>query len=122
MAAAISLATGKERRDNVFPKQPVVLEANHLGTLILALKHKGYEVFGPTARDGAIVYDRIGSPQDLPCSYDRRARTGTLPDCAARRSGLFRLCGGTTKLEKISSPGKCATLLCRASGENVAES
>jgi sulfhydrogenase subunit beta (sulfur reductase) len=69
VAAAISLATGKERRDNVFPKQPVVLEANHLGTLILALKRKGYEVFGPTARDGAIVYDRIGSPQDLPAGW-----------------------------------------------------
>jgi sulfhydrogenase subunit beta (sulfur reductase) len=69
VAAASLLASGKKRWDNVFPKQPVVLEANRLGTLILALKRKGYEVIGPTVRDGAIVYDRIGSPESLPVGW-----------------------------------------------------
>ena len=37
--------------------------------MILALERKGYEVVGPTVRDAAIVYDRIGSPEDLPVGW-----------------------------------------------------
>jgi formate hydrogenlyase subunit 6/NADH:ubiquinone oxidoreductase subunit I len=69
VVAASSLATGKEKCDNVFPKQPVVLKADHLWTLILALMRRGYEVVGPTVRDGAIVYDRIGSLEELPAGW-----------------------------------------------------
>jgi formate hydrogenlyase subunit 6/NADH:ubiquinone oxidoreductase subunit I len=76
VVAACSLATGKEKWDNVFPKQPVVLKANHLGTLILVLLRRGYEVVGPTVRDGAIVYDRIGSPEELPVGWTDEQEPG----------------------------------------------
>ncbi len=67
---------GIEKCDNVFPKQPVVLKANHLGTLILALLRRGYEVVGPTVRDGAIVFDRIGSPEALPVGWSDEQEPG----------------------------------------------
>ena len=76
MAAASSFATGKERRDDVFPKQPVVLRANHLGNLILELRRRSYEVVGPTERDGAIVYDHIGSLEDLPVGWTDEQKPG----------------------------------------------
>jgi sulfhydrogenase subunit beta (sulfur reductase) len=37
-----------------------------LGELIDALRRAGYQVVGPTMRDGAIVYDEIAGPGDLP--------------------------------------------------------
>jgi ferredoxin len=37
-----------------------------LDDLFRALAHEGYEVHGPTVRDGAIVLDRIRSTSDLP--------------------------------------------------------
>jgi len=37
--------------------------------LINALLRRGYEVVGPTVRDGAIIYDHIASPEDLPAGW-----------------------------------------------------
>jgi ferredoxin len=43
-----------------------VLPAEGLGELFAALVRRGYTLVGPTARDGAVVYDRLSSPEDLP--------------------------------------------------------
>ncbi len=40
-----------------------------LGQLFGALQRRGYHLVGPTLRDGAIVYDAIGSPADLPAGW-----------------------------------------------------
>jgi sulfhydrogenase subunit beta (sulfur reductase) len=37
-----------------------------LKQLVALLWSRGYEVIGPTVRDGAIVYDRLASVSDLP--------------------------------------------------------
>jgi hypothetical protein len=36
-----------------------VLRPDAIDALIRALARRGYEVIGPTIRDGAIVYDRV---------------------------------------------------------------
>jgi sulfhydrogenase subunit beta (sulfur reductase) len=59
----------KERCEDVSPSQPVVLRAHQLGTLIQMLLRRGYEVVGPTVRDGAIVYDRVASLEELPAGW-----------------------------------------------------
>ena len=46
-----------------------ILLASELGRLIAALVRKGYVVVGPTVRDGAIVYDRLESVEDLPVGW-----------------------------------------------------
>jgi len=46
-----------------------ILGADQMGKLIEALVRKGYEVIGPTLRDGAIVYDKVESVGDLPAGW-----------------------------------------------------
>ncbi|MGK4003589.1 4Fe-4S dicluster domain-containing protein [Sorangium sp. So ce1036] len=46
--------------------RPVVLARGDLGRLFDALRAEGYRVVGPTVRDGAIVYDTIEGPSELP--------------------------------------------------------
>ncbi len=47
----------------------VILKQDHFQLFLAALSGKGYEVVGPTVRDGAIVYDTITSVADLPLGY-----------------------------------------------------
>jgi len=46
--------------------EKLILEAGDLVRLFEALKGRGFTVVGPTVKDGAIVYDRLASPADLP--------------------------------------------------------
>jgi ferredoxin len=48
---------------------PAILDSTHLATLIDALRRRGYQIIGPSLRDGAIVYDRIESLQELPAGW-----------------------------------------------------
>jgi Fe-S-cluster-containing hydrogenase component 2 len=47
-----------------------------LGTLIAALIRDGYEVIGPTLRDGAIVYNHVKSVEDLPVGWTDEQEPG----------------------------------------------
>ena len=47
----------------------VVLRAENFQGLLDALKARGYQILGPTVRDGAIVYDELGSISDLPIGW-----------------------------------------------------
>ena len=53
-----------------------VVGADQFGKLIEAVTHKGYQVIGPTLRDGAIVYDLIGSADDLPKGWTDEQKPG----------------------------------------------
>ncbi|MGB2605812.1 MAG: 4Fe-4S dicluster domain-containing protein [Candidatus Sulfotelmatobacter sp.] len=53
-----------------------ILGADQLGKLIEALLRKGYEVIGPRLRDGAIVYDKVESVQDLPAGWTDEQEPG----------------------------------------------
>jgi ferredoxin len=43
-----------------------VIERSDFDALLIALGRRGYTIIGPTARDGAIVYDEIERAADLP--------------------------------------------------------
>lgn len=58
-----------EQSDEVPQLEHVVLHADQIGRMIETLLRRGYEVVGPTVRDGAIVYDRIGSLEQLPAGW-----------------------------------------------------
>ena len=47
----------------------VVVERSDLGKLFPALANRGYQVVGPTVRDGAIAYARLTSASDLPVGW-----------------------------------------------------
>ncbi len=43
-----------------------VLGAEKLNDLFEALRQRGFQIYGPTAREGAIVYDRLTAAEELP--------------------------------------------------------
>ncbi|NOX38265.1 MAG: sulfite reductase subunit A [Calditrichaeota bacterium] len=47
----------------------VIIEPQGLSALFDALKQKGYQLIGPRVVDQAIIYDEIGSPEDLPVGW-----------------------------------------------------
>jgi len=47
----------------------VVLRAEDFQGLLDALRARGYQILGPTVRDGAIVYDELSSVSDLPIGW-----------------------------------------------------
>jgi formate hydrogenlyase subunit 6/NADH:ubiquinone oxidoreductase subunit I len=55
----------------------VVIEREQFPILIQALRGRGYQVIGPRARDGAIVYDELTSADDLPIGYTDEQQAGT---------------------------------------------
>jgi len=61
---------------SVSPQADGILEASQLGKLLEAVRRKGYEVIGPTVRDGAIVYDKLESVKDLPAGWTDEQEPG----------------------------------------------
>ncbi len=53
-----------------------VISREGLQALVDALAHRGYDVLGPTVRDGAIVYDKIARISDLPAGWTDRQEPG----------------------------------------------
>jgi sulfhydrogenase subunit beta (sulfur reductase) len=53
------------------------IDREGLDELLAALRRRGYEVVGPTVRDGAIVYDGIESTGDLPAGWTDEQDGGT---------------------------------------------
>jgi ferredoxin len=53
-----------------------ILGHDGLQALIDMLKTRGFQVLGPTLRDGAIVYDEIASLADLPAGWTDRQEAG----------------------------------------------
>ena len=63
------------------PKAPargghVVLAPSDIDSLIQTLIRRDYQVVGPTIRDGAIVYDRVLSAEDLPRGWTDEQQGG----------------------------------------------
>jgi formate hydrogenlyase subunit 6/NADH:ubiquinone oxidoreductase subunit I len=56
---------------------PRILERAGVDGVIRALRDLSYNVLGPTVRDGAIVYDDIGSTSDLPIGWTDEQEAGT---------------------------------------------
>ncbi len=57
------------------PRQRI--DADELDRLFGALAQRGYTLVGPTARDGAIVYDELSSAADLPVGWTDEQDGGT---------------------------------------------
>jgi sulfhydrogenase subunit beta (sulfur reductase) len=54
-----------------------VIAPEALETLIETLRGRGYRVLGPTARDGAIVYDELESATELPIGWTESQEAAT---------------------------------------------
>jgi sulfhydrogenase subunit beta (sulfur reductase) len=67
-----------ETRDSVSNVQEsAVIHPEALGSLVDALRERGYAVLGPTVRDGAIVYEELEGANELPIGWTDRQDGGT---------------------------------------------
>jgi hypothetical protein len=53
-----------------------VLELSALAQLIPTLQRRGYQVLGPTLRDGAVIYDTLEKLEDLPIGWSDEQQAG----------------------------------------------
>lgn len=60
-----------------------------MGALFTALQQNGYTLVGPTLRDGAIVYDALETPDDLPAGWTDEQEAGTYKTKRRGDAALF---------------------------------
>jgi formate hydrogenlyase subunit 6/NADH:ubiquinone oxidoreductase subunit I len=77
-----------------------------LGKLIAALLCKGYEVIGPTMRDGAIVYDKVASVEDLPAGWTDEQEPGRYRLKRREDEALFGYAVGPQSWKKYMHPAE----------------
>jgi len=80
--------------DPIHAGEAITFEAMRLEELIQALISRGYEPIGPTVRDGAIVYDRLSSMQDLPAGWTDEQSAGRYQLKRRRDDALFGYAAG----------------------------
>lgn len=68
--------------------EQLVIQARDLARLLDALRGAGYQVVGPTARAGAIVYDELAATADLPVGWTD-AQDGGSYRLTRRADGAF---------------------------------
>lgn len=57
--------------------QKLIIERGALADLFRAIRERGFEIVGPTIREGAIVYAEIKSDGELPIGWTDRQEAGT---------------------------------------------
>jgi len=57
-------------------REKAILTVDGLQVLLTALRDRGYRTVGPTVRDGAIVYDDVGTIGDLPVGWTDEQENG----------------------------------------------
>src|SRR5271169_1446004 len=82
----------------------LVLEREHLDQLLEALAGRGYEVVGPTLRDGAIVYDQLHSTEDLPSGWTDEQAGGKYRLKRRKDQALFGYVVGPHSWKKFLHP------------------
>ncbi|MFO7547415.1 MAG: 4Fe-4S dicluster domain-containing protein [Acidimicrobiia bacterium] len=83
---------------------PFVLDRDGLDALIGALAAAGYEVYGPTVRDGSIVYDRILGIADLPAGVGDEQEGGEYRLTERPDDALFGYAVGPSSLKSLLYP------------------
>jgi len=91
------------------PKAPardgqLLLDPSQIDLLIHVLLRRDYEVIGPTVRDGAIVYDRLSSMDDLPKGTTDEQEGGKYRLKARNDSALFGYAAGPHSWKKFLFP------------------
>ncbi len=56
---------------------PAAIELAGLAQLLAGLQRRGYQLIGPTVRDGAVILDVIGRMEDLPAGWTDQQQPGS---------------------------------------------
>ncbi|MEZ5078069.1 MAG: 4Fe-4S dicluster domain-containing protein [Solirubrobacterales bacterium] len=82
----------------------VRIDRRGLDALFGALRERGYELVGPTVRDGAIVYGEIGSTADLPAGWTDEQDGGTYRLVRREDEALFGYAVGPHSWKRYLHP------------------
>ncbi|HKN06093.1 MAG TPA: 4Fe-4S dicluster domain-containing protein [Thermoplasmata archaeon] len=83
-----------------------ILERQDFPALFRALHSKGYQIVGPTLRDGAIVYDRLNGVEDLPMGWTDRQGPGNYRVERRSDEALFGYTVGPFSWKKFLYPSR----------------
>jgi sulfhydrogenase subunit beta (sulfur reductase) len=81
-----------------------VLARKGLDALIPVLSRRGYQVVGPTVRDGAIIYDRVASLDDLPKGWGDDQEAGRYRLRRRSDEALFGYASSTQSWKRFLHP------------------
>jgi len=84
--------------------ESAVLDRQNFDHLFHALRSRGYEVVGPTVREGAIVYDRLSSAGDLPSGWADEQEGGKFRLKRRKDEALFGYVVGPHSWKKFLFP------------------
>ena len=82
----------------------LVLSRDQFDALLTALTDRGYTIIGPTVRDGAIVYDQIGSAAELPVGITDEQDAGHYRLRARDDQALFGYTVGPQSFKRFQLP------------------
>jgi ferredoxin len=82
------------------------LEGADLPRLFTALQTRGYQVVGPTVRDGAIIYDTLAGPEQLPAGWTDEQDGGKYRLTKRNDGALFGYAVGPHSWKKFLFPAE----------------
>jgi sulfhydrogenase subunit beta (sulfur reductase) len=93
------------------------LAAEDLGALFEALRRRQYQLIGPTVKDGAIVYEEIRAPSDLPIGQTDEQDGGTYRLKRRDDGALFGYAVGPHSWKKFLFPPVARLWRARRTGD-----
>jgi formate hydrogenlyase subunit 6/NADH:ubiquinone oxidoreductase subunit I len=81
-----------------------ILPADQFDSLLIALRDRGYGVVGPRVKDGAIVYDEIGSAADLPRGWGDEQQGGRYRLLRRSEGAFFGYVSGAQSWKRFLHP------------------
>lgn len=97
-----------------------ILARNDFPAFFAALREAGYDIVGPTVRDGAIVYDRLGKVEDLPVGWTDQQGPGRYRLERRSDQALFGYNVGPFTWKKFLFPARERLWTARRDGESFA--
>lgn len=102
------------------PPPPSTLSAPGLEAMFSLLRARGYRVIGPTARDGAIIYDDIATIADLPAGWTDEQDAGRYRLKRREDAALFGYAVGPHSWKRFLHPPMQTLWRARRDGDDVA--
>lgn len=84
----------------------VVIDESGLASLFTVLSKAGYQTIGPKVRDGAVVYEEISSPAELPVGWSDEQDGGTYRLVPGTKGAMFEYLTGPASWKKYLFPSK----------------
>jgi sulfhydrogenase subunit beta (sulfur reductase) len=98
-----------------------VIAPEALETLVETLRARGYRVLGPTARDGAIVYDELESATELPIGWTESQEAATYRLERRDDEARFGYAVGPHSWKQFLLPPKVRLWQARRNGDGALE-